>query len=120
MADHNDLGKEGEEIAADYLSKKGYQIVARNYTFAKSEIDIVTKKDGLLIIVEVKTRNSDFMAGPHQTITKAKQKAIIKAANFYIHQHNLDIETRFDVVSIILNSKQKLIEHIEDAFYPRL
>jgi len=120
MADHNELGKLGEEIAADYLGKKGYEIVKRNYTFAKSEIDIVAKKDGQLIIVEVKTRNSDFMAGPQQTITKAKQKSIIKAANFYIQEHDLDIETRFDVVSIIVNSKQKLIEHIEDAFYPRL
>jgi len=120
MAEHNDLGILGEEIATEYLSKKGYQIVQRNYKFLKSEIDIVTKKDGLLIIVEVKTRNSDFMAGPHQTVTKKKQKAIIKAANFYIQEHDLDIETRFDIVSIIVNSKQKLIEHIEDAFYPRL
>ena len=120
MADHNDLGKRGEDLAADYLSKKGFEIVERNYTFRKSEIDIVTKKDGMLVMVEVKTRAGTFMAGPHETITKNKQKAIIRATNFYIQEKDIDIETRFDVVSIILNNKYQSIEHIEDAFYPLL
>jgi putative endonuclease len=118
MADHIDLGKRGEDLAADYLSKKGFEIVARNYKFKRSEIDIVTRKDGLLVIVEVKTRASDFMAGPRQTITKNKQKAIIRAANYYIQNKDLDCETRFDIVSVILTDKYKSIEHIEDAFYP--
>ena len=120
MADHNELGKEGEEMAAAYLQKKGYVILARNYTFKKSELDIVAMQDGKLIVVEVKTRNSDYLAGPEITVTKKKQKALIKAANFYIHEKDLDVETRFDIISIILNSKEQTLEHLEDAFYPLL
>lgn len=120
MADHNDLGKRGEELAVDYLSKKGFEIVERNYKFKRSEIDIVTRKDGLLVIVEVKTRSTDFMAGPRDTITKNKQKAIVRAANYYVQEKDLDCETRFDVISIILNDKYQNLEHIEDAFYPLL
>lgn len=73
MAEHNELGKIGEGIAVAYLQKKGYEILCRNYTFKKSELDIVTKKGELLVIVEVKTRNSDYLAGPEITITKKKQ-----------------------------------------------
>lgn len=120
MAEHNELGRQGEEIAANFLVKKGYQIVARNYTFKKLELDIIAKKDGKLIVVEVKTRNSDYLAGPEITVTKTKQKSIIKAANFYIQENDLDLETQFDIVSIILNAKEQTIEHLEDAFYPLL
>lgn len=120
MAEHNELGEAGEQLAAEFLSKKGYEIVQRNYTFKKAEIDIIAKKDGKLIVVEVKTRNSDYLAGPEITVTKKKQKSIIRAANFYIQENNLDIETQFDIISIIWNSKEKSIEHIEDAFYPLL
>ena len=86
----------------------------------KAEIDIIAKKGGKLIVVEVKTRNSDYLAGPEITVTKKKQKSIIRAANFYIQENELDIETQFDIISIIWNSKEKTIEHMEDAFYPLL
>lgn len=120
MAEHNELGKEGEELAVAYLLKKGYSILKRNYTFKKSELDIVSTKDNKLIIVEVKTRNSDFLAGPEITVTKKKQRAIIKATNFYIDEFDVKMETQFDIISIILNSKEQRIEHMEDAFYPLL
>lgn len=120
MAEHNELGKAGEQLAVEFLLKKGYEIVQRNYTFKKAELDIIARKDGKLIVVEVKTRNSDYLAGPEITVTKKKQKAIIRAANFYIQEHDLDIETQFDIISIILNAKEKTIEHMEDAFYPLL
>lgn len=118
MAEHNELGKIGEGIAVAYLQKKGYEILCRNYTFKKSELDIVTRKGELLVIVEVKTRNSDYLAGPEITVTKKKQRALIKAANFYIEDHQLECETQFDIISIIHNSNEIKIDHIEDAFYP--
>jgi len=120
MAEHNELGQQGEEMAAIYLAQKGYEVVKRNYRFQKSELDIIARKDGKLIVVEVKTRNSDYLAGPEITITKKKQKALIKAANFYILENDLDTETQFDIVSIILNNNEQTIEHLEDAFYPLL
>lgn len=120
MAEHNELGQQGEEMAANYLLKKGYEILKRNYRFKKSELDIIAKKDGKLIVVEVKTRNSDYLAGPEITVTKKKQKSIVKAANYFIAQNELDLETQFDIISIILNDREQTIEHLEDAFYPLL
>ncbi len=118
MADHNELGKKGEQIAHDFLIEKGYKILERNYRFRHLEVDIIAEHKGYLVVVEVKTRNSDFMAGPEITVTKQKQKAIVKVANAYIHDKDIDPETRFDIISIILNTRQKQIEHFYDAFYP--
>lgn len=118
MAEHNELGKRGEQLAAEFLLKKGYKILTRNYSFKKSELDIVSENDGKLVIVEVKTRNSDYLAGPEVTVTKKKQRGIIRAANFYIEENDWRGETQFDIVSIILNQNEERIEHIEDAFYP--
>lgn len=118
MADHNELGKQGEQIAFDYLRKKGYKILERNYRFRHLEVDLIAEYDGFLVAVEVKTRNSDFMAGPEVTVTKQKQKSIVKVANAYIQENEIDPDTRFDIISIILNQKQKIIEHFQDAFYP--
>lgn len=120
MAEHNELGKEGEKIAAKYLKEKNFEILEKNYRFKHLELDIVTKKDEQLIVVEVKTRASEYMAGPHETVSKKKQKDIIKATNEYIYEHDIDLEVRFDIISIILNNQDRKIEHIEDAFYPTL
>lgn len=118
MAEHNELGKKGEAIAGDYLSKKGYRILHRNYRFKKGEIDLVCQFEDQLVVVEVKTRNSSYMAGPEETVTMNKQKAIIKVANAYIDEYEIDMETRFDIVSVIINAGGVEIEHLEDAFYP--
>ena len=118
MADHNELGIKGEELAFNYLVKKGYKILSRNYRFKHNEIDIVAQFESTLVIVEVKTRASRFLAGPEDTVTPSKQKSIIKVANAYIHDHEVDLDTRFDIISIILNEKETHIEHMVDAFYP--
>ena len=120
MAEHNDLGKKGEALAVDFLKNKGYQILMKNYRFKHLELDILAEKDKQLIIVEVKTRSSEFMAGPDKTVSKSKQKGIIKATNEYIFENECELETRFDIISIILNEKGLKIDHIEDAFYPTL
>lgn len=118
MAEHNELGEKGEELATLFLKKKGYKILCRNYRFKKLEIDIIAKDQDDLVIVEVKTRASRYLAGPEDTVTKGKQRSIIKAANQYIIENEIDLETRFDIVSIILNEKETDINHLVDAFYP--
>lgn len=120
MASHNELGSKGEELAVNYLVKKGYKILNKNYRFKRNEIDIVAEFDNTLIIVEVKTRASRFLAGPEDTVTRSKQKTIVKVANEYILEHEIDLDTRFDIVSIVLNEKETAIEHLIDAFYPTL
>ncbi|NOQ75838.1 MAG: endonuclease [Crocinitomix sp.] len=120
MAEHNELGIKGEKIAVDYLHKRGFQILKRNYRFKRGEIDIIAKKDERLRMVEVKTRQSFYLAGPEITVTKKKQRAIIKVANAYIDLNDFDGETQFDIISIVLNEKTLEIAFLEDAFYPLL
>ena len=120
MAEHNELGKKGEEIALEFLQKKGYKILATNWTIGKVEIDIIAQDRDFLVIVEVKTRQSEYFGEPETFVDKAKQKNLIRAANGFINQRNNKLETRFDIISIILSSEEPIIAHIQDAFYPTL
>ncbi|MFO7828653.1 MAG: YraN family protein [Bacteroidales bacterium] len=120
MADHNELGKKGEEIALGYLKSNHYKIKDVNWRFRKNEVDIITEKDNLLTVIEVKTRTSEYFEHPKEAVTKKKQKFIIQAADAYIQQNDIDLEVQFDIIAVtIINGKTK-IEHIKDAFQPSL
>ncbi|MBT3871016.1 MAG: YraN family protein [Flavobacteriaceae bacterium] len=118
MAYHNELGKIGEKLAAEYLINKGYEILAQNFYFDKAEIDIIAKKDNnTLVVVEVKTRNSDFFGDPQVFVTPSKIKLLVKAANEYVISNDLDTEVRFDIIAVIKNKTIEKMEHFENAFY---
>lgn len=118
MAYHNELGKIGEKLAAEYLKKKGYEVLAQNFYYDKAEIDIIAKKDSkTIVVVEVKTRNSDFFGDPQEFVTPSKIKLLVKAANEYIISNDLNMEVRFDIIAVIKNKSIEKIEHFEDAFY---
>ncbi len=117
MPNNTEKGFEGEKIATDYLIQSGYTIIERNWRVNHLEIDIIAQINTILVIVEVKLRKNDFFGNPEEFVTKAKQQKLIKAAHYYIKTHNIEIETRFDVMSIIQHPELK-IEHIEGAFYP--
>ena len=119
MADHNETGKIGETIAVEYLESKGYIILEKNWHNHHQEIDIITTKGNELAIVEVKCRKGDPLIEPYNAVTRNKQNLLIKAANAYIQQKNIDMETRFDIISITIGEETN-IEHIENAFYPRV
>lgn len=116
MAQHNETGKEGEEMAAMHLLKNGYKIKARNFRHKKSEIDIIATKDDILVFVEVKTRSTTFFQEPELSVTKSKQKQITKGANFYVQEFDVEEEIRLDIIAITLSPFR--LNHIEDAFYP--
>ena len=118
MAKHNELGKMGEDLAVQYLTDKGYEILERNWRNIHKEIDIIAKDGETLVIVEVKTRQSDDHGEPDLAVTKRKQHMLIAAANAYLFKTQMDIETRFDIVSIVFNNGEPVIDHIEDAFLP--
>ena len=118
MAKHNEFGKQGEELAAQFLMEKGYEILERNWRNRHKEIDIIAKDGEELVIVEVKTRKSDDYGEPDLAVTKAKQTKLIYAANAYIFNHGLDCNTRFDIISIVFKDGKPVIDHIEDAFLP--
>lgn len=120
MARHLEFGKKGEEIAADYLQKKGYQILEKNWRLGRNEIDLIAKNGKYIIIVEVKSRHSNYFGEPEMAVTRDKQKALIRAANAYIRIKNLADEVRFDIVSILMSKDKEQVHHIEDAFYPTL
>jgi putative endonuclease len=119
MAEHNDLGKLGEEMALNYLLKKGYKLKERNYRFIKSEVDLIMYDKDALVFVEVKTRQTAEIGEPYLAVTRRKQKELIKVAHHYIVSKDLDVNARFDIVSIVHNSYRTAIEHIDDAFYPQ-
>ena len=120
MSESNELGKLGEEIATTYLLKQGYFILDVNWRAGRNEIDIIAREKDFLVIIEVKSRRNDTFAEPEEAVTKDKQQSLIRAANIYIFRKNIALETRFDIISIIHNKNETRINHLKDAFYPRL
>ena len=118
-ATHIETGEKGEDIAAEYLQENGYTILERNWHDRHQEIDIIAVKGNELAIVEVKCRAGNPLAEPYVAVTRSKQLLLIKAANAYVMQKDMDMEVRFDVISITLG-KETHIEHLENAFYPRV
>ena len=118
MAEHNDVGKQSEEEAVQYLVGLGYTILERNYYWQSAEIDIIAQYEDILVIVEVKSRRSAYYGEPYSFVSPHKIQLLAKATNHYIKTHNLDLEVRFDIISIIKNDAEYHLEHIEDAFFP--
>ncbi len=118
MAFHNELGKQGEKLARDYLKKKGYKILAANWKSGKYEIDIIAQNKNEIIFVEVKTRSSDFFGDPEDAVDNRRRRRMTNASDSYMKYYKCNLEPRFDIISIILNDKQTTINHIEDAFQP--
>lgn len=116
MAQHNELGNKGEKIAADYLIKKGYSILELNYRFLKAEVDIIVKKEDVIIGVEVKTRTSTYFGNPQDFISPKKIKLMVSALDNYVVENDLDVEVRFDIIAIIKEKNTFQIEHLKDAF----
>lgn len=117
MAEHNNLGKKGEELAVDFLMHKGYNILEINYRYLKSEVDIIAKKENTIIAVEVKTRSTPEFGNPQDFVKPKQIQSLVKVMDYYITEHDLDVEVRFDIVAIIKNKQGTNIEHLENAFY---
>lgn len=116
MIEPHDLGKAGEDLAVEYLIGQGYQILERNWRLGHKEIDIIALKDDTLAVVEVKTRKSSNYGDPDIAVGEYKQQMLTWAADAYVRYKDLDVDVRFDIISIIFNGQEKTVEHIEDAF----
>jgi putative endonuclease len=117
MAEHNELGKLGEELAVEFLRKNGYEILETNWTFQKAEIDIIAKKENILAIVEVKTRSSIEFGLPQDFVKPKKIQLLVKAVDAYVIEKDLDIDVRFDIIAIHKEGKSFVMDHLIDAFY---
>lgn len=120
MAQHNALGKAGEDAAARYLEQNGYGILHRNWRKNHLELDIVASRDGELVVVEVKTRSNTEYTLPQDAVNGLKIRRIVLAANAYIKHFNIDAPIRFDIITAVGEAGAFRIEHIENAFYPPL
>lgn len=117
MAEHNDLGKFGEQMAVDFLIQKGYTILETNWIFDKAEIDIIAQKGTVLAVVEVKTRSSLLFGLPQEFVTPKKIQRLVKAINEYVNRKALQVDVRFDIIAIHKEASRFDLEHIEDAFH---
>ncbi len=118
MAEHLDIGKEGEELAARYLEDKQYTILERNWRYRHREIDIIASRDDKIIIVEVKVRKQIGGERLEEHINRRKQRYLISAANAFMLKRKLDRGVRFDIILLTGGSGDFTTEHIEDAFSP--
>jgi putative endonuclease len=118
MAQHNTLGKSGEDAAMAFLQSKGYKILHRNWRRGSYEIDIVAATDEELVIIEVKTRSNNSYSDPEDAVTNRKIDHIVSAADLYIKIFDIQLPARFDIISVIGKIPPFEIDHIEDAFYP--
>jgi putative endonuclease len=112
------LGKKGEELAVEFLQKKGYTIVERGYRRFRGELDIIALDRATLVFVEVKTRAGTEFGLPEEAVIPAKQNQIKRIAQGYVMERGFgDSNCRFDVLAILFNDEgNPLITHFEDAF----
>ena len=119
MTNHLELGKKGEEHAIQYILTKGYTLLEKNWRSGKLEVDIIAediaKKQ--LVIIEVKTRTSNYFIEPEIAVDRQKQRFLVLAANRYVQYKNIHLETRFDIIAITIVKEKMHLNHIEDAFY---
>lgn len=123
MAEHNELGKWGEDEAALFLEDEGYVILERNWRLEHRDLDIIalTPDGETLVIIEVKTRTTAELQEPEQAVDKRKMRNLAVAANAYLKTCGMDKEVRFDILSIVGEARQvHHIEHLKDAFNPML
>ena len=123
MAEHNELGKWGEDEAACYLEDEGYTIIDRDWKIGRRDLDIIAiSPDGdTLVIVEVKTRTEEEYQKPEEAVDKRKMRNLAVAANAYAKECKIDKNMRFDIISIVGKGHQvENLEHLMDAFNPML
>lgn len=114
MENKTAIGKKGEQLAAEFLMKKGFEIVVRNYRYKHAEIDLIIKRDDWLIFVEVKARSSSDFGEPEEFVDSRKVNKIFEAAEEYIYSTDWHGHIRFDIVSVKLG-KEPVVELFEDA-----
>ena len=114
MSDKIKTGNKGEKLAAEFLKKKGFEIIATNWRFKRAEIDLIIKREDWIIFVEVKTRSSVTFGQPEEFVDEIKYRNMFDAAEEYVYANDWHGHIRFDIVSVKLGP-EVIIEHFEDA-----
>ena len=119
MAEHIQLGKQGEDIAVEYLIQKGYYILDRNWRTGRYELDIVARLADVLVVVEVKTRQRRYQQTPDEAINYRKMLHLVRASDRYVRMHGYKLKVRIDIIMVVIdNDGRATVDHLEDAIYP--
>lgn len=119
MMDNRQKGSWGEERAARYLRLRAYRILEKNYRCRLGEIDLIARRGGFLVFVEVKLRKSDRFGAAREFVGRAKQERILATAQLWMQEHETSLQPRFDVIEIYAPEGPEgrvKINHIENAF----
>lgn len=118
MAEHNESGKLAEQLAADWLVGKGYELLDKNYRFQHAEIDLVMKYKGMVIFIEVKFRSGTGFGYAEEFVDGVKKKLVVKAADYYVYEKDWHNDIRFDIVGVYKDRAGNFnFKQFEDAFY---
>ncbi len=118
MSKHNEIGVKGEQIAAEFLQKKGYIIVHRNWRTGRREVDIIAAKEDMLVMVEIKTRSGTGFGYPEEAVNRKKQAFLREAALVFSTENPQYRNIRFDIISVLVSGGAvKEVVHFEEAFY---
>jgi putative endonuclease len=117
VSDKIKIGNIGERLAAQFLEKQGYEIVARNYRYHKSEIDLIARRENWVLFIEVKTRSSTDYGQPEDFVTGQQVNRIYDAAEDWIFANDWEGDIRFDIITVKLGNELRdpIIQHFEDA-----
>lgn len=113
----NDFGELGERIAARWLERSGWRVLARRFRAGRRDIDLVVERDGLVAFVEVKARTGEAFGDPVEAVNRRKQHSLTRSAQVWVGRHGRDGESyRFDVLGILLRDKRVFVRHVPSAF----
>ena len=118
MAEHNETGRRGEDLATAFLLSKGYGILERNWKSGRKEVDIIAQDGTDIVFVEVKTRSSEDVTYASDAVDERKRHNLILAADAYIRMCQLNLSPRFDIITIVGEAPNQRFDHIIDAFLP--
>jgi len=110
-------GKEGEELAANFLTAAGYQIIDRNYRYKRSEVDLIATKDKMLVFIEVKTRGSHNFGYPEEFVDEKKAEKVLEGAEQYMIDKDWRGAVRYDIISVSIIDGETEVKHFMDAFH---
>ncbi|MCA6078468.1 YraN family protein [Fulvivirga sedimenti] len=111
------MGKRGEDMAMAYFKRNKFQVLERNFRFGRAEIDLIVRKDQLMVFAEVKTRSSLHFGFPETMISDGQIERILTAAEAYLLQKDWRGMVRFDIISVVIQGPNTQLCHFRDAFY---
>lgn len=110
------VGRQGEELAADFLQQRGFTIIERNWHCRAGEIDLIVEREGIIRFVEVKTRRTMTFGYPEEAVSFSKRQRWFRAIEFWVQQHGqIQVIYQADVISILWTTQEPAIEWIENV-----